>query len=204
MFALAKHNKSGGTELKNRAEVFTVEYGRVSVFAESTGGLCGGAEAADFILNATKAKFTQLLPSQEVLAQFMVELDREIALAGAYGEEACVIVAVSESHIFGATTGGTGAWIISETGIDNLTAAQHRMPFLSSGQVWPVVFSLGKLRHTLLVASDGLLKYAAKSQIVAAASCDDLNEAVRKLADLRRYQSGVLPDDLSVILVRPL
>ncbi len=204
MFAVAKHIEPAGNELQDRAEFFWVRDGLVLVLADGAGGVGGGADAADLIVNATKAKFTQLPPNREVLTQFMFDLDREMALAGAYGEAACVIVAVSESHIFGASVGDAGAWIISEIGVDNLTAAQHRKPFLGSGRAWPVGFTRGQLRHTLLVASDGLLKYAAKSQIIAAALCDDLNEAARKLASLPRYESGALPDDLSIILVRAL
>jgi serine/threonine protein phosphatase PrpC len=57
---------------------------------------------------------------------------------------------------------------------------------------------------TLLVASDGLFKYAAHREIARLARAADLEVAARALIDLVRLPAGGLQDDVSVVLCRAL
>jgi hypothetical protein len=54
----------------------------------------------------------------------------------------------------------------------------------------------------LLVASDGLIKYAKQASIARIASGADLASAARSLVDLVRLRSGQLQDDVSIVLCR--
>lgn len=55
---------------------------------------------------------------------------------------------------------------------------------------------------TLLVASDGLLRYARRSDVARIASETDLAIAAHALVDLVRLPSGGLQDDVSIVLCR--
>ncbi len=57
--------------------------------------------------------------------------------------------------------------------------------------------------QTLLVASDGLLNYAKRADIVTIVNGPDLEAAAAALVQLVRLPSGNLADDVSVVLVRP-
>ena len=54
----------------------------------------------------------------------------------------------------------------------------------------------------MLVASDGLIKYASQTSIARIASGVDLVFAARSLVDLVRLRSGALQDDVSIVLCR--
>jgi hypothetical protein len=55
---------------------------------------------------------------------------------------------------------------------------------------------------TLLLASDGLLRYGRASDITRIASGPDLDAAARALVELVRLPSGTLQDDVAVVLCR--
>jgi hypothetical protein len=55
---------------------------------------------------------------------------------------------------------------------------------------------------TLLVASDGLLRYAKLADIARLAAGADLDAAARGLVELVRLSSGALPDDVAMVLGR--
>jgi hypothetical protein len=202
MLNLARHIEAGGKELQDRAEFFWHGSTLLLVLADGAGGLSGGAEAAEFVIQQVKTEIGSAALSAEALGNLLSSVDQKMAVIGAYGETTCVLAAVSESDIVGASVGDSGAWIISESGVDNITANQHRKPFIGSGRVNPVGFSRGPLHGTLLVASDGLLKYSSPARISAAALSLDLEKAVRNLVGLVRLPSGTLPDDVSILLAR--
>ena len=55
---------------------------------------------------------------------------------------------------------------------------------------------------TLLVATDGLWKYAGPEAICRVVRENDLRAAAKGLVDLVRLRSGALPDDVTVALCR--
>lgn len=125
-----------------------------------------------------------------------------MSASGTLGETTCIIVILSEAEIIGASVGDSGALIFSKDGVDNLTRNQIRKPLLGSGQASPVGFSQTHLDGVLLIASDGLLKYTSQEKIAATIAASGFDEAAKKLIDLVRYQSGTLPDDVSILLTR--
>ena len=110
--------------------------------------------------------------------------------------------AIIGERIFGASVGDCEAWLITEHSIEELTASQVRKPLLGSGEAVPVAFEAALGVATLLLATDGLLKYAHRDRIVAIALGPNLQMAAHALADLPRMRSGALPDDVGVILCR--
>lgn len=202
MFATSKQIHAGGKELQDRAELFWCDSNLVLIVADGAGGMSGGAEAAEFVVEGVKQRIGSVAVTQRGLEELLTFLDREMAAKATFGETTCVLVVVSDDGVIGASVGDSGAFIFSKNGMENLTAGQIRKPFLGSGRATPVGFSRRLLYGTLLVASDGLLKYASLETIAATILGADLDGAANKLMDLIRYQSGNLPDDVSILLAR--
>ena len=202
MYATAKQIHAGGNELQDRAECFWCGSNLVLVVADGAGGMSGGAEAAQFIVEGVKKRIGSVALNPQGLTELLISLDREMSAIGAFGESTCVVVVLSESGVMGTSVGDSGAFIFSKNGLDNLTANQVRKPFVGSGRAMPVSFTRRSLEGTLLLASDGLLKYTSQEKIAATILAADLNSAAIKLIELVRYQSGALPDDVSVLLGR--
>jgi hypothetical protein len=59
-----------------------------------------------------------------------------------------------------------------------------------------------RLESRSLVASDDLLRYAKRTDIVRIASSADLNAAARALIEIVRLANGTLQDDVAVVLCR--
>jgi serine/threonine protein phosphatase PrpC len=204
MFATAKQIHAGGKELQDWAEFFWCDSNLVLVIADGAGGMSGGAEAAQFIVEGVKKRIGSTTMNPSGLNELLTFLDREMAAIGAFGETTGVVVVLSDGGVFGASVGDSGAFIFSKAELENLTANQIRKPFLGSGRAIPVTFTRGLLNGTLLVATDGLLKYTSLEKIAATILASDFDSAASKLIELVRYQSGALPDDVSILLVRQL
>ena len=202
MFTAAKTVQSGGRELQDRAEYFYQGSNLIVVVADGAGGMSGGAEAADFVIQQVRQAINSHTLNLEELREFLISVDQQMIAAKNIGETTCVIAALSGGRIIGASVGDSGAWIVSHSGIDNLTAQQCRKPFIGSGCAIPIGFERTTLHGTLLLASDGLLKYTSAELIAAVVLMPDLEQAAQKLIELVKYPSGALPDDVSVILVR--
>ncbi|MCW5554843.1 MAG: protein phosphatase 2C domain-containing protein [Verrucomicrobiae bacterium] len=202
MFTTAKQIHAGGHELQDRAEVFWSGANLVLVVADGAGGRSGAAQAAEFVIRRVRQAIHSADLSPAGLAEFLRLTDRQMAEARNVGETTCVIVVISQTGIVGASIGDSGAWHITQAGIDNLTGHQTRKPFLGVGCAIPFGFVRGPLTGTLLVASDGLLKYSSAERIAAVALSDNVETSAQKLVGLVRYPSGALPDDVSVLLAR--
>jgi serine/threonine protein phosphatase PrpC len=202
MFEVAKAIEAGGTELQDRAEVFHSGSSLVVVVADGAGGMSGGAKAATHVVGRIKEVINSGVFVPANLTDFLANLDREMAAAGTFGETTCVLAVLDKGKIVGASVGDSGAWLISGPEPDDLTAAQIRKPLLGSGRAMPIPFARDQMAGTLLLASDGLLKYTSREAIASVAALSNLNEAAKKLVELVRYPSGALPDDLSLILAR--
>jgi serine/threonine protein phosphatase PrpC len=201
-FVVSKKIQAGGSELQDRAEFFWNGPNLVLVLADGAGGLSGGAKAAQFVVESVKKEINTKLNSPEQLCSFLAALDRDMHGNGSFGETTGVILVLSNEKIIGASVGDSGALVISTTGVDHLTRSQIRKPLIGSGEAMPVAFERGTLDGTLLVASDGLLKYTPQEKIAATVAVSDLDGAADKLVSLVKYQSGTWPDDVSVLLAQ--
>jgi len=203
MFATAKQIHAGSHELQDRAEVFWSGPNLVLVVADGAGGRSGAAEAAEFVTQRVRQTIQTADLSPAGLMEFLRLIDHQMVEARNVGETTCVVVVASKERMVGASVGDSGAWHITPAGIDYLTGHQTRKPFLGVGCAMPYGFVRGPLTGTLLVASDGLLKYSSAEQIAAVTLAGDVEASAKNLVELVRYSSGALPDDVSVLLVRP-
>lgn len=167
----------------------------VLAVADGAGGLSGGAEAADMAI-ATVAKRAEMLNSQTDCEQILRELDTAIYNDNIAGETTCVVAVVTLQQIVGASVGDSGAWIAGPERIDDLTENQVRKPFLGTGAAVVAGFSRAMLKGTLILASDGLLKYTSREAIAKTSRVFSPD----RLIALVRYPSGALPDDVAVVL----
>ncbi len=195
-FTLAEKN------FRDRAENFWCGSSLVLVVADGAGGISGGAEAAQFLVEGVKKRIGATSIDTDGLIELLTSLDREMADIGAFGETTGVVAVLSGNGIFGASVGDSGAFVFSKTGLENLTANQTRKPFFGSGRAIPIPFTRESLSGTLLVATDGLLKYTSLEKIAATILAADFDSAANKLVELVRYQSGALPDDISILLAQ--
>jgi serine/threonine protein phosphatase PrpC len=191
---------------EDRAEILSLDDGSVVlVVADGVGGRPGGGLAAtraaevirEFAPTANGADFWQRLLAH---ADTVLSDDPEV------GETTCVIsqVAANGRRIAGAVVGDSEAWLITRERRLILTEESRRKPYLGYGMAHPVPFSASVPASgaTLLLASDGLFKYAQPDRIEAVAALPDLDEAAHRLVDLARNPAGVLPDDAAVLLCR--
>jgi serine/threonine protein phosphatase PrpC len=82
-----------------------------------------------------------------------------------------------------------------------LTVNQRRRPLLGSGEALPVIFETGLNGGRLLLATDGLVKYASVEEICTLATHGSVAAAVDAVANCARLPSGALQDDVAVVLV---
>ena len=204
MFLTSKQIHAGGSELQDRAEFFGNSSNLILVLADGAGGLSGGAKAAEFIVESAKKQIDSTVTNSQQLCTILTSIDQKMSASGTFGETTCVVVILSDSGIIGASVGDSGALFFSKAGVGNLTTNQVRKPLLGSGLAIPVGFTRSQLDGTLLIASDGLLKYTSQEKIAAIILAADFNSAAAKLIELVRYQSGALPDDVSVLLARKI
>ena len=130
-------------------------------------------------------------------------LDEELHLDASCGESTGVLVVVRDGKVFGASVGDSGAWALTTDAIFDLTGRQRRKPRLGSGSAEPIGFGPSFCNDRLVVASDGLLKYAPRDRIRRVAFIDDIDTAADELIAARRLPAGGLQDDVAFVIVDP-
>jgi serine/threonine protein phosphatase PrpC len=183
---------SGGGE--DRSEIHDRGDRIVIVVADGAGGTGGGARAAETVLRRVREQPDDFDPMDVLRA-----CDALLALTG--GQTTAVIAIVDDLGVHGASVGDSGAWIVRGDSHEDLTRDQSRKPILGSG-ARPVAFSSGPLDGTLLVATDGVLKYAPAPTLRRLAAGGDLDAAAAAMIDAARLGSGALQDDATVVICR--
>jgi serine/threonine protein phosphatase PrpC len=182
---------------QDRAVVLALEDGILIALADGAGGTANGALAAQAVIDAAHR------PNAAAdLASLLESVDEELARLG--GQSTAVLIALTESAMHGASVGDSSAWLVHRNGdAIELTANQERKPLLGSGALpfsFAIQWSEGR---TLLVASDGLLRYAPIARIARVITeCETLRGAAKQLVDLVRLPDGSLQDDVSIVLCR--
>jgi serine/threonine protein phosphatase PrpC len=170
--------------------------------ADGAGGLSGGAEAASLAVKLIHQDAIGLSNSDACL-EALRKMDEAIAKDPVAGETTCALAIVTPDEIFGASVGDSGVWWIPENGNHlNLARAQQRKPFIGSGSAWPVAFRHQNQHGSLLLATDGLLKYTSAEQIIGICRAQPVEVAAKQLIELVRYPSGGLPDDVTLIITK--
>jgi hypothetical protein len=137
--------------------------------ADGAGGMPGGARAAQAVCDGAVAAFRAGQPLR--WAATLAAIDAQVHFGG---QSTAVVVEVAAGALAGASVGDSGAWLIAAGAVVELTAGQPRKPLLGSGQASPVAFGPLALRGRLLVATDGLFKYAPRQRLAALAAAGAL------------------------------
>ncbi len=187
---------------RGQDRVAVVQLGDVVVLAvaDGSGGIRGGAEAAEGAIRLIADHAHRgAVGDEEAWSALIARIDS--TAADQSGQCALVIAAVIDGVIVGASAGDCGAWLIHD-GVEDLTEKQVPKPLVGSGSAVPVPFRKPLGSGTLLLASDGLLKYARPKDITNIALREDLGAAAQELTELPRLRSVEVPDDVAVILCR--
>jgi len=168
--------------------------------ADGAGGRSGGMEAAKMAVELVQQNASRM-SNADLCADALRKVDAAIANDSIAGETTCALAIVTLNEIFGASVGDSGIWLIPRVGSHTeLTQAQQRKPFIGSGSAWPVPFQCSRQVGALLLATDGLLKYASPESIIRTRAEYPVELAAQRLIELVRYASGALPDDVTLIL----
>jgi serine/threonine protein phosphatase PrpC len=168
--------------------------------ADGAGGTGDGAAAADRLI-AFISKLAEAAASTDWF-DALCSFDDELSLRRSGGQTTGIVAFVTADRVVGASVGDSSAWLISSAGdVTDLSANQRRRPLLGSGEALPVVFEAERKCSRLLLASDGLFKYATDVRIGKLALRGPATEAADALVNCARLPSGALQDDVAVVLV---
>ena len=201
MFTVETRIVPAGAESEDYAE--TLERGTTLVIAlaDGAGGLRGGGHAARRAVQLALGAAGLQDPRDEMAwCSVLADIDSQLEDDPVAGETTLVVVVLWSDGVAGASVGDSVAWLLNES-LQDLTRRQQRKPLLGSGAALPVPFRAPFAGGTLLVASDGLWKYADPAAISRCAA-GDLPAAANGLVDLVRLTSGALWDDVGVVLCR--
>lgn len=198
-----------GGQTEDRAEVvLTSQDALTLIVADGVGGQEFGGPAAERALVAAREGVTApefRIADARAYHGLLTSIDGALSDAPECGQTTLVVVTVTPRRIVGASVGDSEAWWVTEGGHFDLTGAQEKKPYLGSGAAAATPFALPTPpTGTLLVATDGLFKYAHAEAIsgTVAAGGDDLEGTGDRLAGLARSTGGRLWDDLALLLCR--
>src|SRR5262249_9467668 len=130
------------------------------------------------------------------------ETDAGIAAHRA-GETTGVVVALGPRGIVGVSTGNSEAWLVGLEWVDNLTVGQRTEGRLGARRTTPTPFQRAAPKPAVLVvASDGLFKFAAPDVIASVVRTQAIGPAAENLVELVKLRSGKVAEDVAVVLVR--
>lgn len=173
--------------------------------ADGAGGMGGGGAAADLAISLATTLPDEVRGSidSRYWTTRLLQIDAALASDPGGGQAALVVASVFEDVVVGAAAGDAVAWLIDAKDTRDLTAGTPRKPLLGDGAATPRAFGpVGIGSNTLLLATDGLWKYASRSLIAEHATAASLPDACTRLVDLVRLRSGLLQDDVGAALIR--
>ena len=195
MRAIAR-TASGGRD-QDRVLVADLGAARLLALADGAGGMSGGTEAAEGALRIVHERLSA--DADTDLCTLLYDVDDALSAQPCAGETTLAVVLIEGDNLRGVSAGDSGVWLLS-TSTTVLTGNQVVKPLVGSGRASAVPFSAQGVAGRVLLASDGLLKFAHPSAIEFVARRVDMMRAVAALLALPCYASGQRPDDTAVIL----
>lgn len=197
---VATRRVSGGRG-EDRVMVEQADGRTLLVVADGAGGTGSGAAAADLACNLVAAAFRRGGMSAASWVAELSAIDRTLLTGAPGGQTTVVAVEVDGDEVRGASVGDSGCWAIDSSGCVDLTSGQSRKPLLGSGAARPTVIGPTRLPPRLLVATDGLLKYCPRAEIVRIVVNGTPENAVEELISKVRLGSGRFQDDVAIALL---
>ena len=171
---------------QDRAIAMPTAGGYLVAVADGAGGTGGGAAAAERLI-AALTKLTESADSRDWFAA-LCTFDDELSARPSGGQTTGVVAFVDDDRVVGASVGDSSAWLISTTGeASDLTALQRRKPLLGSGEALPVQFEAQRRGGRLLLATDGLTKYAPPERICSSGHERNRSGSAQRPRELRSY-----------------
>ncbi|MGE0403722.1 MAG: hypothetical protein AB7T06_43850 [Kofleriaceae bacterium] len=175
--------------------VIAIDDSIVVALADGAGGVANGARAAQSWIDVVAEN-----PTRAAWRELVEELDADSTRRGA-GQTTAIAIEVTADGLSGVCVGDSAVWLITDTEVIDLAEHVPPKPLVGDGCMVYEVESCFD-RGTLLVASDGLVKYASRGRIAEIARGESLEVATSALITLVRRHDGTLTDDTTVVLVR--
>ncbi len=199
------HRLENGSNGEDRLFVEQSSRRALTIISDGAGGIGGGKFAAEMTCSlAAQIMRTVNHGTPALWERCLRDVDLALAHSGTGGQCTAVIADISENVITGASVGDSGAWMLVAGEVLDLTEHQHRKPLLGSGAASPIGFSAPLVSGRLLLATDGLFKYASRGDIAKRAMGLSLSDAVDALVAGLRLRSGAFQDDIAIILIEHL
>lgn len=176
----------------------------VVAMADGGGGMHAGDAASRSVLAVVASAVADPLFAAEDVRPWVdlfLEVDTRLA-ANHAGQTTGIVIVLGRNGLLGLSVGNSEAWVVTSTGVDNLTVGQHTRQRLGSRRATLAVFERPSLNGLLLVATDGLFSYASAPVIAGIARHATMAEGPERLLDLVRLRSGKVADDAAVVLVQ--
>jgi len=192
---------AGNPENQDRGLILGAGPRTLLCVADGAGGRSGGKEAAIMAVEFFRADHERLQNHEDCL-DLLRRMDAAMDQDQVAGETTFAMALVTTEEIIVASVGDSGIWLIPATGNwINLTVHQQRKPMIGSGDAKPAALRYPRFEGTLLLATDGLLKYTSADRIVETCRGQPANTAAQSLTELVKYPSGNYPDDVTLILM---
>ncbi|MDP3278913.1 MAG: protein phosphatase 2C domain-containing protein [Deltaproteobacteria bacterium] len=203
-FRVATATSAAGLRCDDHVSVARREDGLVLALADGAGNSDDGGPLAEWLVSTIKERALEAknLPGADALSRWIEALDMQWFATGRRGESALVVVSVTHSKVSGASVGDCGAWLVRSGRYQELNGEQRRKPLVGQGRATVLPFGPLPMQGVLLLATDGLLKYAPETKIQHLATDGNVSVAAAKLVDLVRTASGALQDDVGLIVCR--
>lgn len=203
-YAFACAFASRGAKSRDAAAVWERGDSLVVLVADGGGGLRDGTAASASLMAIVR---TAVDDPAFVVGKVQSWLDlfhaADTGLASnVAGETTAVLIVLGPDGLLGISIGDSEAWVITPGGIDNLTIGQHTRHRLGNQQGSLVIFERSALTGVLVLASDGLFKYASMPIIAGLVRDCTVTHAAERLIELVRQRSGKVSEDVAVVCIR--
>src|SRR5947207_206696 len=105
---------AGNLDNQDRAVVLDDDSRTVFCVADGAGGLSGGSEAATLAIEFLR-KHVGTLKDPRSCVKLLEDMDQLICRDKVAGETTCAIAVISAAHVFGASVGDSGVWLIHQS-----------------------------------------------------------------------------------------
>jgi serine/threonine protein phosphatase PrpC len=168
------------------------------VVADGAGGTSAASETAEAICEATREFDDLRVADSDAWCNILRQLDVDLARIG--GQSTVVVVELIGNRMFGASVGDSEAWVVSEEEVLAVTSSQRRKPLMGNGTARPAPLAAVELQGCLLVATDGLFKYARRQTIIDVIRANSGDNALTMLVKAASLPGGKLQDDIAIVL----
>ncbi|HEX4448924.1 MAG TPA: hypothetical protein VH044_19420 [Polyangiaceae bacterium] len=195
-------------ESQDMSAIFERGDNLVVVLADGGGGIRGGGAASRGLVGVVESAVKNTafpLERIEAWADLFKTADAGLA-ANRSGETTGVVLVLGPRRLVGISTGNSEAWVVTPKGIDNLTVSQRTRDRLGSSTAFSTTFDRPAPTDPIVIASDGLFKFAAMDVIAGRVLGDaslHIDAAAERLVELVRFKPGKVAEDIAVVLIRP-